>query len=211
MNFQKFDHPADKRLITGVSGTGKTTFFQQLVKKEIAARNFIFDHQGEFSSRFGVRPIFTVGALCEKTALGGYICFDPVREFPGRTKDGFLFFCDYVLEVSASLRGRKLFICDELQKLTATTKEPVELLAILETGRRFQIDCIFIAQAPNRIHNAVRNQLTHVYTFRQSDSNALAYLKENGFDENAVRNLPRGRYLWRNLDTGETGEGGKAF
>jgi hypothetical protein len=131
--------------------------------------------------------------------------------FPGKSPEGFAFFCDYVLAVCQTLNGRKLLACDELQKLISNSREPAELLAVLDTGRRYQLDAFFISQAPNRIHNGVRNQLTYVYTFRQSDANALAYLQENGFDPDAIRNLPKGKYLWRNLDSGESGEGGTPF
>ena len=133
--------------------------------------------------------------------------FDPIRMFPGKSVEGFAFFCDYVLAVSESLHGRKVFACDELQKLTDVRKEPEECLCILEVGRRLEIDVFAISQSPNRIHNAIRNQLTRVYTFRQHDKNALTFIAENGFDENAVRTLAKHRYLWRDLETGETGEG----
>lgn len=211
MSLQKFDHKSDKRLVTGCSGTGKTTLFEQILRREKAPRKFVYDHQGEFSRRFNVPAVFDVESLCEATARGGWIVFDPLRMFTGRLPEGFQFFCDYVFSVSQVLNGRKLFICDELQKVTRVAVEPVELLSILDTGRRFQVDCFFISQAPNRIHNGVRNQLTYVITFRQSDKNAVKYLEENGFDPDAIRNLPKGKYLWRNLDTGESGEGGKAF
>jgi hypothetical protein len=211
VSLQKFDHHSDKRLISGVSGTGKTTLFEALVRKEKAGRKFIYDHQGEFSRRFGVPPVFFPEQMCEATAHGGWVVFDPVEMFPGKSADGFEFFCDYVLAVSAQLNGRKIIGCDELQKLISNRDEPQELLAVLDTGRRYQLDAFFISQAPNRIHNGVRNQLTFVYTFRQSDANALAYLQENGFDPDAIRNLPKGKYLWRNLDSGESGEGGSAF
>ena len=203
MSVQKFDHPSDKRLITGVSGTGKTTLFAKLLKAEKARWKFVYDHQGEFSTRFGALPIRDIETLCQKTAYGGYIVFDPVALFPGKSADGFRFFCDYVFSVSETLKGRKMFCCDELQKLTSNTEEPAELMAILETGRRYQLDCLFISQSPNRIHNGIRNQLTEVYTFRQSDERALIYLEQNGFPAEQVRNLERFKYLWRNLETGE--------
>lgn len=222
MSVQQFDHRGEKRLITGTSGTGKTTLFWAQLRAEKARLKFVFDHQGEFSSRFKVAPVFDIEGLCEKTSLGGYVCFDPARMIAGgsfRDESGrlspnqmaFAFFCDYVFEVSQTLKGRKILACDELQKLVSNRDEPQELLVILDTGRRYQLDCFFISQAPNRIHNAVRNQLTVIYTFRQMDANAVKYLADNGFDENEIRNLQNGCYLWRNLDSGENGKGGKAF
>lgn len=211
MSVQKFSHPSVKELITGTSGTGKTTLFEEILRREKARWKFVFDHQGEFSVRFGVKPCFTLEQIVAAADAGGWVCFDPVREFPGRTPDAFAFWADFVFEFSQSLRGRKIFACDELQKLVSTKNEPVELLTILDTGRRYQLDFFGITQAPNRIHNAIRNQITKIYTFRQSDANAVAYLGDNGFDAEKIRNLARGCYLWRNLDSGEAGEGGSAF
>lgn len=208
---QKFDHPADKRLITGTSGTGKTTLFEKMLTGEKARWKFVFDHQGEFSRRFNRPAVFDLDGLELATEKTGWVIFDPVRIFPGQPSRALDFFADYVLSVSEQLRGRKIFACDELQKLTGTRREPMDFLALLDTGRRFQVDVIAISQAPNRIHNAIRNQLTRIFTFRQSDANAISYLAENGFDAEAVRALPRGQYLWRNLDTGEAGKGGQAF
>jgi hypothetical protein len=203
-----FTHPSLKYLITGTSGSGKTHLFEQLIRAEPARVRFIYDHEGEFSKRFKKDPVTDGLALAEKTLLGGYVIFDPIQEFEGRQEEGFAFFCDYVLQVSKELKGRKLFCCDELQKLTSNREEPREFIALCETGRRYQIDVITISQAANRLHNAVRNQLTRVYTFRQSDENAIKYLSENGFNADEVRNLPKWRYLWRDLATGATGEGG---
>ncbi len=211
---QTFDHPSKKVLITGVSGTGKTTLFEKLLRKEKARWKFIFDHQGEFSVRFGGgRPAAaTVGDLIQDTARGGYVIFDPVefcneigvdgerRGLPG----AFAFFCDYVFAICETHKGRKIIACDELQKLVDTSKTPPELMTVLDTGRRYQLDFYGISQAPNLIHNAIRNQLTEIFTFRQCDKNAVVFLEDNGFNPDSVRNLQGHEYLWRSLKTGES-------
>lgn len=219
MNVQKFDHPANRRLITGVSGTGKTTHFLATIASEKARLKFIFDHQGEFARKLKIKPCFTADEIIQAADAGGWILFDPVdmaNELDAEGKrrgvvDCFDFFCGLAFAICEVVKGRKLFICDELQKLTTTRNEPDELLSILDTGRRWQIDFYGISQAPNRIHNAIRNQITHITTFRQSDANAVAYLADNGFSADEIRNLRKGEYLWRDLDSGEDGRGGKAF
>ena len=202
---QNFDHPSCKVLITGTSGTGKTTLFEKLVRKEKARLKFVYDHQGEFSHRFDIPAITDPEEMLEKTSKGGWVVFDPIKSFPGKSQAGFDFFCEYVFSIAPTVPGRKLFCCDELQKLTDTSTEPEKFLVLCETGRRFEIDIFCIGQAPNRIHNAIRNQLTEIYTFRQSDKNALNYLTDNGFDPEKIRNLTAEKHEWigRNLDSGE--------
>jgi len=219
MSVQVFNHPSKKILVTGVSGTGKTTLFEKLIRKEKARWKFVFDHQGEFQARFGHKAALDVETLCEQTAAGGYVIFDPVK-FQNEINPGsgerrglpgaFAFFCDFVFAMSENLRGRKILVCDELQKLVTNTKTPDELLCILDTGRRYQLDFFAISQAPNLIHNAIRNQITEIFSFRQNDANAVKYLSDAGFNENQIRNLERFAYLWRNLTTGEDNFGGGA-
>lgn len=203
MSVQKFDHPSFKVLITGTSGTGKTTLFHHLLKREQASLKFVYDHQGEFGQRFKIPSVSSPDDLVEKTAKFGWVIYDPIESWPGKAPQGFDFYCEYVFQTAQASKGRKIFACDELQKLTDTSNEPEKFLTLCETGRRFQIDIIAISQAPNRLHNAIRNQLTQVYTFKQTDSNALKFLEENGFDPEAVRALTNHEYLHRDFNTGE--------
>ena len=211
MSVQKWNHKSKKVLVTGVSGTGKTTLFWRLVSTTPATWKFVYDHEGEFSSRFGLPRCTNTVDLAIQTEKGGWVCFDPVELYPGEAEKGFFFFCDYVMAISSQFKGRKLFIVDELQKVTGTTQKPEEFLKLCETGRRREVDIFAISNAPNRIHNSVRNAVTEVYSFRLTDKNALAFLADNGFDADSVRNLPNGEYLWRNFNTGESRRAGKAF
>lgn len=211
MSTQKFDHKSLKVMVAGVSGTGKTTLFEKLIRSEKSPRKFFFDHQGEFSLRFELKPIFGVNELPEAFGSGGNICFDPVKEFAGKSPEAFEFFSDLIFETIQNCKGRKIFICDEIQMLCDPHEIPEGLMKILDTGRRYQTDCFFITNALNGIHNRVRNQITMLYAFRMVEKNSLKFCEENGFDSEKIRNLKNGEYVWRNFNTGESGEGGKAF
>ena len=64
-----------------------------------------------------------------------------------------------------------------------------------------------ISQQPNLIHNRIRNQLTEAVSFRQLDQSAMEWLEGVGFDPEALRGLPDGAYLARNLKSGAVASG----
>ena len=200
---QKFDHPPKKVLVTGGSGSGKTTLAEKIMREEKARFKFIYDHDGQFSSRFKVPSVCTAGQLDEAVAKTGWVCYDPVEDFEDNFPLGLEFFCDYVLAQSKEMRGRKLFYCDEIDLLTTTTTYPRSLVALMQTGRRYEIDCVLIAGQPNKLHNCVRTQLTEVYTFIHTDEPAMKFLADNGIPEETIRDLGSHGWYYRHLRTGE--------
>lgn len=198
-------------LLTGRGGTGKTTEFEKRIRSQKKVRIiFIFDHEGEYADRFDKQAITDPDDLVQKTALGGYVVFDPIQ-CPGSKQEAFEFFCQYVFSVSETVKGRKIFACDELQSFVNPDNEPKNFLNLIERGRRLELDIVCIAQAPNRLHNAVRNQMTEVITFAHTDENAIKYLADQGLDPDKIRSLKNGQWLHKNIKTGEFSEGGKAF
>lgn len=192
-----FKHQSWKVLITGASGMGKTRYFLSLIERTPAALKFVFDHQGEFAVRARVRSARTL-----KEFVGPVICFDPAQMFPGRTEEAFRFFCDFAFTVARHTRGRKLFCCDELQKLIGTSNHemPQELRTLLETGRREELDFVAIAQSPNTIHTRVRNQMTEIVCFRQADERATRFVEQLGIVD--ARKLAPGEYRRLEVNTG---------
>lgn len=207
---QNFEHEKKAVLYTGTSGTGKTTEWQKRIQAEKARIKFIYDHEGEYAVRFKQPAVTDKAELVRKTALGGYVVFDPV-DFDGDLQEGFEFFTEFVFTVKENLKGRVLFCCDEIQFFVDSYNKPEALLNILERGRRREIDCHFIGQAPNCLHGKVRNQISEVVTFRQSDKNAIAWMEDQGLDPEKIRTLKNGQWLSKNLRTGEFQSGGKAF
>lgn len=122
--------------------------------------------------------------------------------YPGELSYGLDFYADYVFECAKRFDGQSLFCCDEIQKLTDTDTVSYEISCIIETGRRWEIDTVFVTQQINLVHNRVRNQQTEVVTFRQNDPRAIDWLVNFGFDEDAIRSLQNGDYICR-TDQGE--------
>lgn len=215
MSVQKQDHPSIKVAIPGVSGVGKSTLFERLIRREHAKWIFLYDHKdGDLARRFKVRACFDLADLNAATARGGFVIFNPRKEFPGQPEAGFLFFCRYVWAVKSVLRGKKIFGSDELDSLIDDGDARDALCLILDQGRTFQIDCLFICQAMNAIHNQVRKQFTEIFAFRQGDKNATIWLvgkDQNFFQEHDLLTLKNGCWKYKNLLTGQTASGGKPF
>lgn len=199
-------HRAHKLLVTGRSGSGKTTFWVRYLLGTPAGLKFVFDHEGELSHRLGVPPAVNVDQLGQ-AAASGWCIYDPAAMFPGRLEEAFNFFCEFAFTVATRIPGRKIFACDELQKLVGTAKVSTELAMVLETGRRYGLDAAMISQQPNLIHNRIRNQVTEVVTFQQMDPNAVEYLEAVGFEPEQIRALRPGSFLARNLNSGAQSSG----
>ncbi len=204
-----FDHTADRKLITGKAGSGKTTYFLAVLKKSRARWIFCFDPEREIARKMGWPVCVDVPGLNAAVAARRPACFDPTPLFPGDRPEGFAFFCRYVLCVSRTLHGTKLLAVDELQAVqtTGTAGLPQSFSELLDEGRRQEIDCLFISQSVNRVHDRVRVQLSEIITFCHTDRLPLAWLEQDGFDPAAVSALRvPGGSIARNLHTGATND-----
>jgi hypothetical protein len=205
-----YQHKPSRLLITGKSGTGKSEYFIRYVEAVCSRYTtvFVFDHEGEFSDRTGWPAARTLEELEKPKHVQ---CFDPIDLYPGDKQTAFEFYCDYVFQYAQCHEDRGeqfLFGCDELQKIGIDTDVlPPDLSCLVETGRRYCIDTVFIAQQCNLIHNRLRNQVTEVVTFRHEEKRALQWLCEYGFSEDELRSLnPVGEYIAR-TDRGQESRG----
>lgn len=202
------NHQATKVVITGKSGSGKTTYFERLVRHGFNnpwRTIFIYDWQGEMSQRIGLPPVDRSEHLADALKTG-FVCYDPGEEWPGEPETGFDFFCAWVFETRQAIvndevrRGLApsscLFACDELQQLVGNNM-PWEFKCIIQTGRRWGIDSAIVSQQLNEIPNTLRNQCTEVVTFQHSDPYVLGVMDTWGFDPDQVNGLAIGEYLWR--------------
>jgi len=193
------NHRPTKILVSGASGTGKSTFFTRyLLNTKAHPLRVIYDHEGELAYRLGFPAVRERDQLADALE-SGWVIYDPVQEFEGDAPSGFEWFCNWTFEVAKSLRRPMLFACDELQKLLTTSSLPPEFNTLNETGRRYGVDWMFIGQATNLVHNRIRNQVTEVVTFRQADENAVKFLEGVGFNADELRGLEIGEYRTRSM------------
>lgn len=204
----QFDHPSTKILVTGKSGSGKTTYGLRVLSNARYDYRFVFDGESELASRLRLKPCRSPDALM--TSLSGrWVLFDPVPAFASPAQ-GLAFFCEWSFQMCARLPGRKLIMIDELWKYTNANTVPKELELVVFTGRRVGLDCLFLSQRPNRIHNSIRDALSEIVCFRLQDKNSLEFVRENGFDDGAIRELAPGQFVAMGLDNGAV-ETGRVF
>lgn len=200
------DHRPQRVLIAGQSGTGKTTYLIRFLNGAASRCTFVFDPEGELGPKLGTRPARTHEVLLAQLA-GGLVVFDPSQMFPGDNAAGFDWFARWSFFASHKIPGRKIFVADELQKFTDGNRLPHGLALVLDTGRRYGLDAAFACQAPNRIHNGVRSQLTELVAFKLIEARGLAWLADLDFDTRAVCRQRPGQFIARNLLSGGEARG----
>lgn len=199
-------HKARKVLITGASDTGKTTLWLRMLRDWPARWKWVFDSDREAAGKLG----WPVGTAVNQLEWSGTqvrpLAWDSHAMFPGERERGFSFFCSWVMAF-VSLRGEKdrplvngpkLVAVDELQNFTMPGKGgvPQSFRVMLDAGRREEVDLLLVSQALNEVHQAVRRQLTDIYSFQHRDPLALEWLAARGLDPAQVVALPpRGAFL----------------
>lgn len=209
---QEIERKGTKVLVVGSSGTGKTTFALRYIAGAWHRLVVVYDHEGEMATRLGVSSLYSLvdtGAAMQRELMESsgmaFLAYDPAIEFEGRLEEGFDLFCDTLFSwCDAMPDGTEvLFVVDEIQKVTGNMVIPQPLKTILQTGRRKGLDCLFLSQAPNEIHNTLRNQVTELVSFGMIERNALKFADEMGLDVNEVAALPIGHYIGWNRYTGD--------
>jgi hypothetical protein len=199
-----YHHQADRRLITGTGGSGKTTEFLRLLVAHRAPWKFVFDPEREISHKLGWPICRDLPGCAYRAAQREPVCFDPT-DICEELEEGFDLFCRFVWNFSIREHGVKLLCADEFQDFTSTGAGglPRPFRTIVQKGRRQEIDLLLIAQELGDAHNKLRKQLSHIITFRHEDDGALDWLRRNGFDPEAVKALKYpGGWICRHRYTG---------
>ena len=192
----QLSHQGTKILITGASGTGKSSYWTKLIIGYPAKTKFVFDHEGELQHRLGIRPARSVTDLANATVTG-WCVFDPEAMFGSDLERAFTYFSEFAFRACERLRGTKLFACDEMQAFIDTNKLQNELRDVLQRGRRRGLDSVMVSQAPNELHNKLRQQITEAVSFAQAEDRAIEWLRAFGFNEADLRALPPGHFIAR--------------
>jgi hypothetical protein len=176
-------------LVTGASGTGKSTFaLRYLVNAPLGVR-FMFDPAGEFAERLRAAPARTAGEL-DLALVRGWVVFDPHTLFAGRMDDAFAFFCEWVFAVSERIPGPKALVVDEVWKYCSPQVIPPELAMVAQTGRKASLALMVLTQQPQRLNGSILNEVTEAVSFRLQFPRALELMAQYGYRPEELQSLP---------------------
>jgi hypothetical protein len=182
-------------LFAGASGSGKTTALLRavIVDRKLAAR-FFFDPEGEYKKRLQL-PAATCHEELVCAAEEGFCIFDPHYLFPGKVAEAFDWFCQWSFDMASALPGRKVFIGDEVWKYCTPNAIPDSLALCIQTGRKRGLETMFATQRPNRLNEAIINEVTELLCFRLRGKNSLNTVEEMGVDRDEVKALSDGAFV----------------
>lgn len=163
---------------------------------------FIFDPAHEYEERLLTRAARTQ-AECDQASLDGFCVFDPSEMFPGQPMAAFEWFVAYVWARSEQLTGDKILFVDEIWKYCSPQKIPLELTTIAVEGRKRGVGLFVCAQRPNKINEAILNELTELICFRLRGKRALEFLPDySDLDPEEVSRLPVLHFVAENSENG---------
>ena len=193
-------------LISGISGYGKSTMVERLVKLLDMDKTFIFDHQEEFAGRFNLPESDIEGLgnaiLARKCKI---ICFNPRMDFGASLQQAYDWFARYVYDYSWINKEEKCFVCDEQQDFINSYSSEEGLNLILQNSRKQQLNSILACQQENMIHNIARSQVTHRVYFHQEDITAAKHALSKGISMEELQGLGIGQYIMLNNGKREDG------
>jgi hypothetical protein len=137
------------------------------------------------------------------------VIYDPHAMFPGSLESAFRFFCEWVFQAAGRGPGRKILVIDEVWKYCSPLNIPAELALTIQTGRKRGLETVFCTQRPNRLNEAITNEVSELVCFRLQGDNAVRLVDSLAGRPIAAPDLPLGEFLAVNLDSGGSICGGR--
>ena len=200
--------PSCITLIFGKGGSCKTTFAFAYLLNVLAACRFIFDDRGQASTRLKLKACTTLREL-ELALLTRWVCFNPHIMFPGaRLPDGFLWFLNWVFEVSKRGPGKKILFVDELWQWSNSRRPvPPELENVIRTGRTEGLELLSATHSPREYHELIRSQATEFIAFNTIEPAQLESIEPYWSGVEAAARLQAGQFLAYDRNSGGTAAG----
>lgn len=189
-------------LVVGMTGSGKTTFAIRYLLNVATACRFIFDDLGRFAKRLDLIPARTLNE-CEAAVASRWVVYNPHTMFPGKPKNGFNWFCEWVYKKSKQGPGHKVFCVDEVWQWQDGRSVPDELLTIATTGREEGIELMTCTQYPHWTNASLTGSATELVAFKLCETDALDEVKRIGLDKAEVAALPLGKFIALNRLLGQ--------
>mgnify|MGYP002015531730 CR=1 FL=1 len=164
-----------------------------MMNAEDVACRFIFDYKGEFISRLGLPAASTANEL-EAALATRWVIYNPHRMFPGKVPEAFRYFCKWVFAASQRGPGRKILYVDEAWKYCSPNAIPEELAIVVQTGRSEGLETVFMTQRPNRLNEAILNEVTEYVCFALDGRNAIQTAVDYGIPAEIPAGLPKGTF-----------------
>jgi hypothetical protein len=186
-------------LVTGISGTGKSTFAANLARQTLRKSrfNFFFDPEGQWADWLG-------GYLCRSMAEAARaisstgICFYCPDEFPTQ-KLGFEKFCEWFWTFGCSFRGTKRMWHDEINgdiPHSPALYEKHTMQLIIGKGRKRGMQYVGISPEWQTLCTTFRSQFKQIYAFANPDPDCADYMVKKGIPAEEYARLQRGQFIY---------------
>lgn len=200
-----FTLPLRSVSVVGMSSSGKTTFAFEYLKKSPVACRFVFDDQGQASSRLKI-PLASTRAEMERSLSCRWSLYNPHVDFPGDIPGAFKFWCKWVFETCKRGPGRKQVFIDEVWRHVSPSSIPQEFAVLIQQGRVEGIEVITATQRPHKLNESILGQIVELVCFRLQHRLALSALTDLDIEDSElkiIQNLPLGSFRSYNLQTGK--------
>lgn len=178
--------------VTGMTGTGKTTFVGKLLK-EIGIPVYAFSNKEEDADLIEKESglTFTRVYLNESTQLKYLPDKNIFFIWAMITHDKRIEFIDKFSILARSRNNRIIYVDEVHLVLPNVSKHSRELEALIAGGRIKSIHSILVTQRPQDIRKGVLNNCKWKVTFKLNEPNAIKAMVENmqNITENDIQNL----------------------